>query len=1086
MNCPGCGQEARSGARFCDGCGRTLATAVAPSSIPYTPRHLAEKILRSRSALEGERKQVTVLFADVKGSMELAEQVDAESWHHILDRFFAVLADGVHRFEGTVNQYTGDGIMALFGAPIAHEDHAQRACHAALYLRERLRSYGQELRREHGLNFSVRMGLNTGPVVVGKIGDDARMDYTAQGHTVGLAARMEQLAEPGAVYMSEATADVVRDYFDLEELGEFKLKGTSAPVRAAALRGPGQGTTRLDVSRARGFSRFVGRGAEMEKLELALEDARSGNARVVGVSAHAGTGKSRLCHEFAERCVELGIPVLRGRALSHGRHLPLLPILELMRAFFGVSERDPDQVVREKVAGRLVLLGDELRDSLPLFFDLLGVPDPDHPLPDADPMLRRAEIFASLRRLLRAAAREGTAVLLIEDLQWIDEASHDLLDEIVEAVAGTDLMLLLNFRPEYRAAWSDLPHYGEIDLMPLGEVESAQLLSDLLGGDESLAKLAQRIQAQTAGNPFFIEELVRALAEDGPLEGVRGAYRLARGAGAGELAVPDSVQALLAARIDRQPEREKHVLQAAAVIGKHCARDLLARVAQLPPPELDDALAALDDAEFLERESEGEYAFRHPLTQEVAYDAQLRESRAALHARAAEALREAPDDRLDDRAALIAHHLESAGERNEAATWRGRAAARLSASNPDAARDSWRRVLTLLDEQPEDEPSAQLLISACTSILLLSFVSGVSAGEAMSVYHRGRATAEALGWDEALSSLIAVYALVTGTSTGDVGAYRRSAEESLRLAERTRDPGTLCVANLTLAEALFMSRRLPEALRASERTLELARGFTGPPNQGLALQARAIDANVRLQLGDLRGAGERLDWLLADAREAGELVVEVRARCYRTELNLLLGDVRGVRDDVLRAAEVAGRVQAPLLLNYAATVAGLWHMERGAHREAIEAYELALALAEQNRTGVWDQPACMAWLARAHSALGAPERARALAVGALERGRQMGSSGEWTLLSLAHVLLDAGDPAAHGEVEASLHEAGDRLVRTGWQEGRAMWQQERGRLALRRGDPDAARAELRAAEQTWSSIGATGRLAQLRRICQPG
>jgi class 3 adenylate cyclase/tetratricopeptide (TPR) repeat protein len=1080
VNCPGCGREARDDARFCDGCGRTLTQPAAPATVPYTPRHLADKILRSRSALEGERKQVTVLFADVKGSMELAEQVDAESWHGILDRFFGILADGVHRFEGTVNQYTGDGIMALFGAPIAHEDHAQRACHAALYLGEQLRSYAQELRREHGLNFSVRMGLNTGPVVVGKIGDDTRMDYTAQGHTVGLAARMEQLAEPGAVYLSEATADLVRDYFELEDLGDFKVKGSAAPIRAAALRGPGRGTTRLDVARARGFSPFVGRHAELEQLTLALEDARSGNARVVGVCAHAGTGKSRLCHEFTEHCAELGVPVLRGHALSHGRHLPLLPILELLRSFFGVGESDPAQEVREKVAGRLVLLGPELADALPVFFDLLGVPDPEHPLPDADPMLRRAEVFASLRRLLRAAGREGSAVLLIEDLQWIDEASQALLDEIVEAVAGTELMLLLNFRPEYQAPWTDLPHYGQIDLVPLAEAESAELLGELLGDDPGVAALAERIGEQTAGNPFFIEELVRALAEDGPLEGAPGAYHLADDAA--ELAVPESIQALLAARIDRQPEREKHVLQAAAVIGKRFSRELLERVADLPTPELDAAIANLEEAEFLTREGEDAFAFRHPLTQEVAYDAQLRERRATLHARVAEALQE-DAERVDDRAALIAHHLENGGERREAAGWRGRG---LAASNPDAARDNWRRVLDLLDEQPEDEESATLLINACTNVLLLSFVSGVSASEAMAVYYRGRGTAEALGWDQALSSLIAVYALITGTSTGDVNAYRRSAEESLALAERTDDPGTLFVANLTLGTALFLGRRLPDACEASTRALELARGFIGGYNQGLALQARAADANVRMHLGQLEVARELLDELVEDARDAGELVVELQSRLYRMQACVDRGEIGRAEDDVLRAAEIAGRVQAPLLLNYAAVMAGLWHMDRGAYPEAIEAYELALAVTEQSRTGVWDQPFFMAWLARCHSALGAPERARALAVGGLERGRQMGAAGEWTLLSLASVLLDAGDPSAADEVAATLHQVGEQLDRSSWLAGRAQWHQERARLALWRDGREAAGDELRAAEEIWTDMGAQGRLEKLRQITGGG
>src|SRR5881296_4135803 len=306
LRCPSCGHANRAAAKFCEECGTRLGSAAASAEPPraprdYTPRHLAEKILGSRAALEGERKQVTVLFADVKGSMDLAEQLDPEEWHRLLDRFFQLLAEGVHRFEGTVNQYTGDGIMALFGAPIAHEEHARRACYAALHLAEALRRYGEELKRMRGLGFSVRMGLNSGEVVVGRIGDDLRMDYTAQGHTVGLAARVEQLAGPERAYLTEHTAALVSGYFRLRDLGRFELKGVREPVLVYELEGLGTLRTKLDVSRARGFSRFVGREGETATLEAALARAAAGDAQVVGVVAEAGLGKSRLCYEFVQR-----------------------------------------------------------------------------------------------------------------------------------------------------------------------------------------------------------------------------------------------------------------------------------------------------------------------------------------------------------------------------------------------------------------------------------------------------------------------------------------------------------------------------------------------------------------------------------------------------------------------------------------------------------------------------------------------------------------------------------------------------------------------------------------------------------------
>src|SRR5437867_4296966 len=350
--CAACGAEPPPTAKFCPDCAAPLAArpqAAAPDPRAYTPKHLAEKILTSRAALEGERKQVTVLFADVKGSMELAEQLGPEDWHRIMDRFFQLLAEGVHRFEGTVVQFTGDGIMALFGAPIAHEDHAQRACWTALHLRETLRRYADELRLREGLSFFVRMGLNSGEVVVGRIGDDLRMDYTAQGHTVGLAQRMEQLAEPGTAYLTEHTARIVTGYFRLRDLGPLTVKGVAEPVHVHELEGAGAMRTRLDRSRARGFSRFVGRVDEMATLEAALARSLEGHGQVVGIVAEAGVGKSRLSWEFTQRCRARGLLVNEAHAVAHGKGIPFLPVIELLRNIHGVTEHDRPQTAREKI-----------------------------------------------------------------------------------------------------------------------------------------------------------------------------------------------------------------------------------------------------------------------------------------------------------------------------------------------------------------------------------------------------------------------------------------------------------------------------------------------------------------------------------------------------------------------------------------------------------------------------------------------------------------------------------------------------------------------------------------------------------------
>src|SRR5437764_1996847 len=566
MHCPSCGHDLRPGARFCDACGHPVGGVAPPERRPHAPAHLAEKILASRGRLEGERKQVTVLFADVKGSMELAEQLDPEAWHGIMDSFFQLLAAGVHRFEGTVNQYMGDGIMALFGAPVAHEDHARRACYAALHLAGELRRYATELRLRQALSFSVRMGLNSGEVVVGKIGDDLRMDYTALGHTVGLAARMEQLAEPGKVFLTEHTARLVAGFFTLRDLGESAVKGVGAPLRVYELEGVGALRTRLDVARARGFSRFVGRTAEMASLEAALGRAVAGTGQVIGVVAEAGVGKSRLCQEFTERARAQGIAVYDAHCVAHGKMIPFFLVLELMRGYFGITDQDGDEAARRKVAGTLLLLDPELTDGLPLLLDFLGVPDPERPVPRMDPEARQRQLFELIKPLVHARSRREPAVLLIDDLHWIDGASEGFVETVIEALSGTRTLFLVNFRPEYQAGWTRMSYYQQLPLLPLGPEAIAELLASLLGTDPSLAGLVERMRERTRGNPFFIEEVVQSLLEAGTLQGTRGSYRLARPVA--EVAIPATVQAVLAARIDRLPERAQQIMQSAAVLGR--------------------------------------------------------------------------------------------------------------------------------------------------------------------------------------------------------------------------------------------------------------------------------------------------------------------------------------------------------------------------------------------------------------------------------------------------------------------------------------------------------------------------------------
>jgi class 3 adenylate cyclase len=675
--CTRCGTANPPGHRFCDGCGERVAAARPTRGdrvLPSMPAHLADKIRRGR-VLEGERKLVTVLFADVVQSMALAERVDAEEWHRVLDRFFQILAAGVHRFEGTIDHFTGDGIMALFGAPIAHEDHARRGCHAALDLVAALGEFASGL-ASRGLAFAVRMGLNSGEVVLGRIGDDLDVEYTALGHTVGLAARMEQLAAPGTIYLTEHTARLVEGFFTLRDQGTPAMKGVTTPVRVYELVGPGALRSRLDASRRRGFSRLVGREAELARLWRLVEQAIAGDGQVAGVVGDAGVGKSRVCLEFVERCRAQGIGVHEAHCPAHGA-VPLLPIRELLQSLLGVGPDEARTSLRTTVRARLAALDATLVDALPAALELLGAPD-DGVAPGsvAD---REEALFAFVRGLVGALGAGDPLVLLIDDAHWIDGASDAVLRVIAGAIHGTRLLLVANFRAGWEASWMDGADGHLVSLAPLGQAAAQALLAELLGADGSVAELHEPIVERTGGNPFFIEEVVQALAAAGTLAGRPGDYRLA--APFETLTIPATVQSVLAARIDRLGAEAKDVLQTAAVIGKQFDEALLQAIVGLDERTLRAALAALGEGEFVHGipgHPHARYAFRHPLTQEVAYHSQLGERRARLHGGVAAALERLGADRLGEHAELIAHHWDAAGMRYEATRWRRRAALRVS------------------------------------------------------------------------------------------------------------------------------------------------------------------------------------------------------------------------------------------------------------------------------------------------------------------------------------------------------------------------------------------------------------------------
>jgi class 3 adenylate cyclase/tetratricopeptide (TPR) repeat protein len=1085
------------GERFCGRCGAELAAPAsaaraAPERAPrdYTPRHLADKILQSKSALEGERKQVTALFADVKGSMELAEQVDPEEWHRILEGFFQILADGIHRFEGTVNQYTGDGIMALFGAPIAHEDHAQRACYAALHLRDELRSYADEVRLERSLDFSVRMGINSGEVIVGKIGDDLRMDYTAQGQTVGLAARVEQIAGADRIFLSEHTADLVSGYFELENLGAVQIKGVSQPVRVHELKGLGALRSHFDLARARGLTRFVGRDDDLKTLEAALAHAREGNGQVVGVVGEAGVGKSRLCFEFSERCRARGLRVLEGHGLAHGKNIPFLPMLEVFRDYFGISERDDDRAAREKIAGRLVLLDEAFREVLPLVFDILGVPDPERPAPRTEPEARQRRLLAVVQRLMERGAPEGFAILL-EDLHWLDPASEAFLAQWVEVVGGTRALLLVNFRPEYHARWMQKSSYQQLPLRPLGAEAMRELLGDLLGEDPSVRGLADAVHARTAGNPFFTEEIVRSLIDAGSLEGSRGSYRLVAPIEA--LEVPGTVQAVLASRIDRLLERDKQVLQTAAVIGKEFDETILEAVAELPRSDLSEALSALVRAEFIHETAlypAAEYAFAHPLTQEVALDSQLRERRRRTHGAVAKAIQEAFPEKLDEKAALLAHHFEGAGEQFEAARWHARAAGWIGTRDLAEAHRHWQRVRALAAALPETEKSVRLHVMACARTLGMGgWRLGFSDRDADELYAGCRSLAERSG-NPALLGIIAAAYRVRLMTCGRLREATELNRELRQLADKSGNREHRVATRLPEAYTHFSAGRLAEALELSEEAEEIAQGDLSLGTGTLGFSAVVWFANFRSYLltwmGRLSEAYQELERGTRLAREEGSPENLGWARDFLVWLAELSGElVHAALGDALAAGregvESAESVGSEHSRATAYCMLGTAHLAYGEWSEARRSFETSLEISRRHRTGLeWDA-SNLAQLARTQLADGDAAGACHTAEEAVARARERGQPHFEAMahLSLARERCEAGGAGAAAEAEAALDRASSLVEESGARALGPQIAEARAELMRVLGKDSARERELREAHRLYTERGATGHAQRL-------
>jgi class 3 adenylate cyclase/tetratricopeptide (TPR) repeat protein len=684
--CPNCGESNRRSGKFCRNCGQPInqpvTTALAsPVGVPapeaYVPKHLAEKILATRHTLEGERKQVTVLFADIRDSMKLIEGRDPEEAQKIIDPVLQVMMDAVHRYEGTVNQVLGDGIMSLFGAPLAHEDHALRACYAALAMQKEMRRYRRKLGQSEELGLQIGIGLNSGDVVVRSISNDLNVDYSALGHTTHMAARMQEVSAGGTTMMTASTLRQVEGFVQVKSVGAVQVKGVSRPVEAFELVAATAARTRVQAAAVRGLTPLVGRRVEIEVFSKLVEQAASGKGQILAMVGEPGLGKSRLVHEFTRHQLRPGWLVLEAASVSYGKATPYFPLIEMLRRYFQIADGVGSDDIREHVVMHILELDNMLKDAIPPVLSLLGaLPDEVHPsapltqfkeVVDAtqrylgmDPQQRRRYTFEAIKRVLIRESQRQPLLIVFEDLHWIDGETQSFLDSLVESLPLARIVLLVDYRPEYSPRWGDKTYYTQLRVDPLKPANAEELLQYLLGSNPDLAPLKELLTQRTEGNPFFAEESVRSLVETGFLVGEKGAYR--PGLKIDEIRMPSTVQNVLADRIDRLPPEEKRLLQTAAVIGVIVPFGLLRAVAELPDEELYRYLSHLQSAEFLYETNlfpESEYSFKHALTNEVTYSALLHDRRTNLHARVVNALEASAKTASHDRIEKLAHHAFS-------------------------------------------------------------------------------------------------------------------------------------------------------------------------------------------------------------------------------------------------------------------------------------------------------------------------------------------------------------------------------------------------------------------------------------------
>jgi len=960
LACPQCGNMNPPGSKFCDECGHDLTVAAAPIVKPlsfdekleklqrYLPGDLTEKILAQKGKIEGERRQVTVMFCDLKGFTPLSEKLGEEKAYSIIDELFEMMVHKVHEYGGTVNKGTGDGIMALFGAPIAVEDAPQRAIRSALAIQREMTTFSHKLKEENEAPpIKMRVGIHTGHVVVGTIGNDLRVEFTALGDTVNLAARMEGLADPGTVYVTEDTFKLTEGIFRFEALGERQVKGKEQPVKAYRVIAPSTSRTRFDVSAERGLTPFVGRDKELELLLDGLERAKAGRGQAFSIIGEAGVGKSRFLYEFRKAIGSEDVNFLEGKCLSYSQNVSYHPVTDLLKSNFDIREGDEDYHIRDKVKKGLKQLGVDETSTLPYLLELLSVKDSGIDKIPMSPEGKKDRMIEAIRRIVLKGSEISPLILAIEDLHWVDRSSEEALKYLLESIPGARILLIFTYRPEFMHTWGSRSYHSQVTLNRLSNRESLAMITHILGTEEIEAALEELVLEKTEGVPFFIEEFIKSLKDLKIIEKKDGVYHLTRDIQ--DVTIPGTIQDMIMARVDALPDAARRVLQTGSAIEREFSHALIKRVTGLPEKELLSHLSLLKDAELLYERGiypHSTYIFRHALTREVVYSSILADRKKKLHLGIGDAIEDIYKDNLDENYGALAEHYVS-GENYKKGSEYCRQAEKKSmvtGSINDAIAYGEKRV-ACLERLPYTGEEEKRIIDARVSLGLyyIQINRHVKAKEAVEPVIE---LASQRNYKRRISQIYTILGTYSYLVEEDFPKAFKYLEDAFTIAEELNDALSLVMAAYWLGWALTLDCEYEKASYYLDKALD----FSIAAN---ALWSIAIFKSViSVFLYDFQGKvdlGHRTsDEALRIAEESGDPYSKATAHTSYGCSCYFKGLLDEAEQHLSKACEFCERVNWFSWHALANLYLGLVYFDRRQYRKAKDCYSKAIYLYESN------------------------------------------------------------------------------------------------------------------------------------------